>query len=188
MRSSTSPGSRGGAVTQAPRGGLYAAEHEHDSCGVAFVADLSGQRTHHIVDKALHALRNLEHRGASGSEPDSGDGAGILTQVPDAFYREVAGVELPVQGAYAVGTAFLPVPDDERAHAVAAVEAICREEGLRVLGWRDVPVAPDLLGATARAAMPVFRQLFVAAAAGRVVGMGLERMAFCARKRAEREA
>ncbi|MQA76872.1 MAG: glutamate synthase large subunit [Streptosporangiales bacterium] len=175
-------------MTHASRGGLYAPEHEHDSCGVAFVADLAGRPSHHIVDKALAALRNLEHRGASGSEPDSGDGAGILVQVPDAFLRVAANVQLPPAGAYAAGMAFLPTDPVEADQAVKAVEAICAEEGLRVLGWRDVPVAPDLLGASARAAMPVFRQLFVAASAGRVVGMGLERMAFCARKRAEREA
>ncbi|MQA05711.1 MAG: glutamate synthase large subunit [Streptosporangiales bacterium] len=167
---------------------MYAPSYEHDSCGVAFVADLSGRRSHHIVDKTLTALRNLEHRGASGSEPDSGDGAGILTQIPDAFYRAVTEFDLPPVGSYAVGTAFLPTDETDLTEAVATVERICAEEGLRVLGWRDLPVAPDLLGATARAAMPVFRQVFVTASTGRVVGMGLERLAYCARKRAEHEA
>ena len=168
--------------------GLYDAANEHDACGVAFVATLSGVATHEILDQALTALRNLDHRGASGAEPDSGDGAGILTQVPDAFLREVAGFELPDKGSYAVGTAFLPDDDREESLAREAVEALAAEEGLRVLGWRDVPTTPSLLGATARGAMPRFCQLYLTAAAGRVDSMALERMAFCLRKRAEREA
>ncbi|MCY7372381.1 MAG: glutamate synthase large subunit [Spirochaetaceae bacterium] len=168
--------------------GLYDAANEHDACGVAFVATLSGVATHEILDQALTALRNLDHRGASGAEPDSGDGAGILTQVPDAFLREVAGFELPDKGSYAVGTAFLPDDDREESLAREAVEALAAEEGLRVLGWRDVPTTPSLLGATARGAMPRFGQLYLTAAAGRVESMALERMAFCLRKRAEREA
>jgi glutamate synthase (NADPH/NADH) large chain len=171
-----------------PPQGLYDGLHEHDACGVAFVATLSGVPSYDIVDKALTALRNLEHRGASGSEADSGDGAGILTQVPDALLREVSGLVLPVRGAYAVGMAFLPDDDALAAEAVAEVERIATEEGLKVLGWRDVPTAPQLVGATARAVMPRFKHLFVTAAAGRVVGMALERMAFCLRKRVEREA
>ncbi len=167
--------------------GLYDGANEHDACGVAFVATLTGQASHDIVDKALTALRNLEHRGASGSEPDSGDGAGILLQVPDAFYRGVVHFDLPARGAYAVGTAFLPVEGAEAASAVAAIESIAAEEGLAVLGWRDLPTTPSLVGATAHAVMPQFRQLFVTAAGPRVVGMALERMAFCLRKRAERE-
>ncbi|MGH3099137.1 MAG: glutamate synthase subunit alpha, partial [Streptosporangiales bacterium] len=168
--------------------GLYAADYEHDACGVAFIADLTGRRTHDVLGKALQALRNLAHRGASGSESDTGDGAGILTQVPHELYADVAGFELPRPGSYAVGTAFLPVAEDERAVATDAVERIAAEEGLAVLGWRELPVEAELLGSAARAAMPVFRQLFVTARAGRIVGMGLERMAFRARKRAEREA
>ena len=168
--------------------GLYDAANEHDACGVAFVATLSGVATHEILDQALTALRNLDHRGASGAEPDSGDGAGILTQVPDAFLREVAGFELPDKGSYAVGTAFLPDDDLEESLAREAVESLAAEEGLRVLGWRDVPTTPSLLGATARGAMPRFCQLYLTAAAGRVDSMALERMAFCLRKRAEREA
>ena len=97
--------------------GLYDPAYEHDACGVAFVATLSGVATHEIVDQALTALRNLDHRGASGAEPDSGDGAGILTQVPDAFLRAVTPFALPDKGAYAVGTAFLP--DDDAAEAAA---------------------------------------------------------------------
>jgi glutamate synthase (NADPH/NADH) large chain len=168
--------------------GLYDGQHEHDACGVAFVATLSGRPSYDIVDKALTALRNLEHRGASGSEADSGDGAGILTQVPDALLREVSGLDLPPAGQYAVGNAFLPVDDAAAAEAVATVERVAVEEGLRVIGWRELPTAPQLVGVTARSVMPSFRQLFVEAASGPVEQMDLERRAFCLRKRAERES
>ncbi len=168
--------------------GLYDGQHEHDACGVAFVATMRGEPGHDIVELALTALRNLEHRGAVGAEPDTGDGAGILTQVPDAFLRDVVDFPLPPGPSYAVGIAFLPDDDEEAAEAQGAVEALATEEGLTVLGWRDVPTTADLVGATARACQPRMRQLFVASARGRVVGLALERMAFCLRKRAEREA
>jgi len=173
-----------------PPQGLYDPRHEHDACGVAFVATLTGRAEHDIVVKAVTALRNLEHRGATGAEPDSGDGAGILLGIPDGFFREVtreAGFELPPAHAYAVGTAFLPVDEDQVVKTRRRIEEIAAEEGLTVLGWRDVPTDPSSLGATALSVMPSFSQLFVAAASGRVVGMALERLAFCLRKRAERE-
>jgi glutamate synthase (NADPH/NADH) large chain len=170
-----------------PSEGLYDGRHEHDACGVAFVATLTGEPSHDIVAKALTALRNLEHRGASGAEPDSGDGAGILLQIPDAYYRKVCEFELPVQRSYAAGIAFLPQEADDAAKAVARIEELADEENLTVLGWREVPTDPELLGATARSVMPVIRQLFVAAKTGRVLGLALERMAFRLRKRAERE-
>src|SRR6266508_4457295 len=153
-----------------PAQGLYDGRHEHDSCGVAFVATLAGRPGHEIVDQALAALRNMEHRGASGSEADSGDGAGILLQVPDAFLRAVTGLELPAAGGYVVGMAFLPVDPGARAAAEAAVERLAVEEGFAVLGWRDVPVVADMLGATARAAMPVCRQFFATPASPTVDG------------------
>ncbi|MFE7132528.1 glutamate synthase large subunit [Streptomyces sp. NPDC057638] len=164
--------------------GMYDPRNEHDACGVGFVANLTGVASHELAEQALTVLRNLEHRGATGSEPDSGDGAGILLQVPDVFLREVAGFELPAAGSYAVGIAFLPVAGTE--DAVSRIETIATGEGLTVLGWREVPVAPDLLGASARSTMPVFRQLFVAD--GRSEGIALDRKAFVLRKRAEREA
>jgi len=167
--------------------GLYDGRHEHDACGVAFVATMRGQAGHDIVEHALTALRNLDHRGATGADPTVGDGAGILTQVPDAFLRESVDFELPNAGAYAVGIAFLPGDDAARAEVVAQVEALAAEEGLTVLGLRDVPVVPDLVGEVARDCMPAFRQLFVAAAGSRLVGLGLERLAYALRKRAERE-
>ncbi|MGQ0717774.1 MAG: glutamate synthase large subunit [Pseudonocardiales bacterium] len=171
--------------------GLYDPAYEHDACGVAFVADLAGHRDHGIVQKALTALRNLEHRGARGGEPDTGDGAGILFQVPDGFFREVVDFELPEPGGYAVGTAFLPAADSEALAASKAITAIVAEEGMRVLGWRELPVNPNGVGPMARSAMPGFRQLFLAGdgneAAQPVTGLELERRAYCVRKRAERD-
>ncbi|MTE18589.1 glutamate synthase large subunit [Streptomyces sp. TRM43335] len=166
--------------------GMYDPRDEHDACGVGFVATLTGEASHRLVEQALTILRNLEHRGATGAEADSGDGAGILVQIPDAFFREVADLDLPEAGSYAVGTAFLPTDGTERAEAVSRIETIAADEGLTVLGWREVPVAPDLLGNGARATMPAFRQIFVAD--GVNSGLALDRKAFVLRKRAEREA
>ncbi|GGS53470.1 glutamate synthase [Planobispora rosea] len=167
--------------------GLYHPSHEHDACGVSMVADVAGRRSHDIVVKALTALCNLDHRGAQGSEPDTGDGAGILTQIPDAFLRAVVPFELPAAGHYAAGAAFLPADPQARAAAERLIEGIAAEEGLTVLGWRDVPVTPDLPGPSARAVMPFFRQLFVSSPGGES-GLALDRLAFCLRKRAEHEA
>ncbi|MFC9623566.1 glutamate synthase large subunit [Streptomyces sp. NPDC056930] len=164
--------------------GMYDPRNEHDACGVGFVATLTGVASHELVEQALTVLRNLEHRGATGSEPDSGDGAGILLQVPDAFLRDEAAFDLPEAGAYAVGIAFLPA--DDSTEAVRKLEKIAAEEGLKVLGWRQVPVTPGILGKGARATMPEFRQFFVAD--GESTGIALDRKAFVLRKRAEREA
>jgi glutamate synthase (NADPH) large chain len=178
-----------------PAAGLYDPAYEHDACGVAFVADLAGRRDHSIVKKALTALLNLEHRGARGGEPDTGDGAGILLQVPDAFFRQVVDFELPKPGRYAVGTAFLPSDDTTEAAVMAAIEDIAVQEGMRVLCWRGLPVNPEGVGPTARSVMPRFRQLFLEpAAAGSLestgpaeTGLDLERRVYCVRKRAERD-
>lgn len=167
--------------------GMYDPRYEHDACGVGFVATLTGEPSHDLVEQGLTVLRNLEHRGATGSDPDTGDGAGILLQVPDAFLRESVPFALPDAGSYAVGIAFLPAEGSASADAVSHIETLASEEGLRVLGWRDVPVAPDLLGAGARATMPLLRQLFVSAADGARSGIALDRLAFVLRKRAERE-
>ncbi len=167
--------------------GLYDPAREHDACGVAFVAQLSGERTHRLVQQAITALENLDHRGASGAEPNSGDGAGIMIQVPDEFLRAVIDFELPPAGEYAVGMAFLPRDDEAGRQSVDTIEAIAADEGLTILGWRDVPHPTDLVGATAAAVMPNFRHLFVSAGRG-VAGLDLDRRAFALRKRAEREA
>jgi glutamate synthase (NADPH/NADH) large chain len=166
--------------------GLYDPRFEHDACGVSFVVDVKGRPSHRIVELGLGALCNLEHRGASGAEVNTGDGAGISVQVPDALLRATAGFPLPPAGAYAVGLAFLPVDDEARKKIEAAVEAIVADEGLRVLGWRDVPVAPDDVGPSALAVMPVFRQLFVDDPAGST-GVTLDRKVYCARKRIEHD-
>ncbi|MCG3752051.1 glutamate synthase large subunit [Amycolatopsis sp. Poz14] len=167
--------------------GLYDPAYEHDACGVAFVADLTGRRDHQIVAKALVALKNLEHRGARGAEPDTGDGAGLLIQVPDAFYREVAGFELPAEGSYAVGTAFLPQDEKRRGRAMTTIERIAAEEDMRVVGWREPPVDTAHCGPTAAQTMPHFTQLFLAGHKDNLDGLALERAAFCVRKRAEHE-
>jgi glutamate synthase (NADPH) large chain len=166
--------------------GLYDPRFEHDSCGVSFVAHMKGERSNELVRTGLLALTNLEHRGATGAEPDTGDGAGILVQVPDRLLRETVDFELPAPGAYAAGLVFLPYADDLREKVMASVEAVMAEEGLTVLGWRQVPVNPDCLGRTARAAMPSFRQLFVSSPDGET-GIDLDRRTYVARKRIEHE-
>ena len=129
---------------------------------MAFLADLHGRQSHQLVSQALVALRNLVHRGAAGAESSSGDGAGITLQVPDGLLREVVDFPLPAPGAYAVGTAFLPVDPDAAERIVTLIEDVARAEGLRVLGWRDVPTDPSGVGPTALSVMPAFRQLFLA--------------------------
>ncbi len=167
--------------------GLYDPAQEHDACGVAFVVDLKGRPSRAIVSHGIDALIHLEHRGASGAEVNTGDGAGILVQVPDRFLRAVAGVDLPPAGAYATGIAFLPRDAEAAADAADAVEKIVTSEGLAVIGWRDVPVDDSALGSMARDVMPTFRQVFIAAPDGDVAGMDLERRAYIVRKRIEHE-
>ncbi|MEY2580338.1 MAG: glutamate synthase large chain [Ilumatobacteraceae bacterium] len=166
--------------------GLYDPRFEHDACGVSFVANMHGIASRSIVTMGLGALCNLQHRGATGAEADTGDGAGILIQVPDLFLREVAGFELPPIGDYAVGLAFLPLDATDAEKAQEAIETIVEDEGLTVLGWRDVPVNPECLGASARAVMPICKQLFVSDPAG-AAGIQLDRKVFVARKRVEHE-
>jgi glutamate synthase (NADPH/NADH) large chain len=179
--------------------GLYDPTTERDACGVAMVADIKGRRSHRIVADALTALANLEHRGAAGAEPTSGDGAGILLQLPDELLRAEVDFDLPAPDAngnstYAAGIAFLPRDADERARAIELVERTAAEENLRVLGWRDVPTAPETaeVGPSAQSVMPHFGMLFVAAIPGSdgvlPSGIALDRMTFCLRKRAERDS
>ncbi|MGO1316478.1 MAG: glutamate synthase central domain-containing protein, partial [Cellulomonadaceae bacterium] len=170
-----------------PAAGLYDPAAEHDACGVAFVATLRGTPGRDIVDAGLTALLNLDHRGAVGAEENSGDGAGILTQIPDAFLRDVVDAELPALGAYAIGLAFLPQDPEEAAAQQLTVGEIAAQEGLDVLSWRDVPVTADLVGPTARATMPTFRQLVVAAQGRELSGVDLDRRTYRLRKRAENE-
>ena len=166
--------------------GLYDPRFEHDACGVSFVADIKGRASHDIVIRGLGALCNMEHRGATGAEADTGDGAGVLLQIPDRFLRGVVDFELPPMGSYVVGMAFLPSDVSVASKAQSAIEAIAREEGLTVLGWRDVPTDPTTLGAGARAVMPTFRQVFLSDPQG-ASGIDLDRKVFVTRKRVEHD-
>ncbi|MGZ6975157.1 MAG: glutamate synthase large subunit [Acidimicrobiia bacterium] len=165
--------------------GLYDPAYEHDSCGVAFVVDLHGRKSHEMVGRGITALCNLQHRGASGCEVNTGDGAGILLQIPDRFLRAVVDFELPEVGAYATGIAFLPKDPSDADKTAAAIDAIVADEGLHVLGWRNVPTDDSMLGATARSVEPSFRQVFIAGDG--LSGLALERRAFIVRKRVEHE-
>ena len=161
--------------------GLYNPANEHDACGVAMVATLNKTKNHEIVSKALTALRNLEHRGASGAEPDSGDGAGILIQIPDEFYRSVVDFKLPKLGFYATGVFFIEAGNTDY---LAQITKIASEEGLRILGWRDLPINSKSIGKTALSVMPSFKQIFVEGVKAES-DLVLERMVFCLRKRVE---
>jgi glutamate synthase (NADPH/NADH) large chain len=170
---------------------MYNPAFEKDACGLAMVATLRGEPGHDIIDLALTALRNLEHRGAIGSDAGTGDGAGILTQMPDAFFRAVVDFALPPAGEYAAGMAFLPRDEDARAAQKAGIERIAESENLVVLGWREVPIAEEHLGKLAFDARPVFEQLFVArpaeGGAPALSGIDLDRRTYRLRKRARHE-
>ena len=161
--------------------GLYDPANEHDACGVAMVATLNKTKSHEIVSKALTALRNLEHRGASGAEPDSGDGAGILIQIPDEFYRSVVDFKLPNFSFYATGVFFI---EAGKSDYLEQISQIASEEGLRIVGWRDLPIDSKSIGKTALSVMPSFKQIFVAGLKEES-DLVLERMVFCLRKRVE---
>ncbi|WP_051973053.1 glutamate synthase large subunit [Cryobacterium sp. MLB-32] len=172
--------------------GLYDPAAEHDACGLAMVATLRGTAGHDIITLALDALRNLEHRGAVGSDAGTGDGAGIITQIPDAFLRAVTDFDLPPAGQYAVGNVFLPTDPTARTSIKRALNLKAGEENLEVIGWREVPVRPDELGNLARVAMPAIQQLFVKSSLMTELGenfggIALDRQTFRLRKRAERE-
>ena len=144
--------------------GLYDPRYEHDACGVGFVVDVKGRKSRSIVAQGLQVLLNLAHRGACGCEPNTGDGAGILMQMPDKFMRKaaaVSGIELPPPGEYAVGMVFLPQREDYRFRCQERFENIVRAEGQTVLGWRTVPTANQELGHTARLGEPAVRQVFI---------------------------
>ncbi|MEX2423192.1 MAG: glutamate synthase large subunit [Acidimicrobiia bacterium] len=173
------------ARSTANRLGLYRTSAEHDGCGVNFVVDLKGRRTHQIVQHGIDAVCNLEHRGATGADPRTGDGAGLLIQIPDRFFRAVTDFELPPEGSYATGIAFLPQDGHQARIGRERIEAIVTDEAMVVLGWRDVPVEPSILGKAALETMPRFKQLFIAGKG--LSGMALERQAYVIRKRIEHE-
>src|SRR5215216_8078385 len=143
--------------------GLYDPSYEHDACGVAFVARLDGKPTHETVRRAVVALENLEHRGAAGADPNTGDGAGMLLQLPDELLRGVIGDDLPPPGRYGVAVCFLPQEEERRAELEALLTRTVEAEGQRVIGWRDVPVDKDYVGITANLFAPYIKQLVVAA-------------------------
>ena len=152
------------SLRELARNGLYSPHHEHDSCGVGVVANIKGGQSHEIITESLQVLVNLGHRGACGCDPETGDGAGILMQMPDAFFRKVCpalGIDLTELGSYGVGMAFLPPSPAARAACEDLIDRSVAAEGLALLGWRDVPVDPDKLGRDARAVQPVIRQFFV---------------------------
>ena len=174
-----------------PKQGLYDPRYEHDSCGVGFVVNIKGQKSHSIVSQGLQVLLNLAHRGACGCEPNTGDGAGVLMQTPDKFMRKVAaaeGIELPPEGEYAVGMIFLPQRGDYRFRCEQLFEKIIRSEGQTVLGWRTVPTANQELGHTARLGEPVVRQVFIGRNPDRLTvddDLAFERKLYVIRKLAE---
>ena len=181
------------AMTLPHRQGLYDPANEHDACGMGFVAHIHGERSRTVVSDALEVLRNLAHRGAAGSDPTTGDGAGILLQIPHAFFRPACaarGVSLPDAGAYGVGMVFLPTDPAARERCETIIDQCVRESGCRVLGWREVPTDPRHAGIDARRAQPAIRQLFVARhALGTDLddGASFERTLYLMRKRIERE-
>ena len=178
------------SVNRLPRAqGLYDPRHEHDACGMGFVASMGGQKSHDIIRKGIEVLINLTHRGACGCDPETGDGAGILIQIPHKFFlRECStlDINLPAPGQYAVGMTFLPVEKHQRLQCEGILEGIVREEGLTVLGWRDTPVNGDAIGRVARASQPYIQQILVGCAPGMDEDC-FERKLYVVRKRAETE-
>ncbi|HZU26930.1 MAG TPA: glutamate synthase large subunit [Bryobacteraceae bacterium] len=169
--------------------GLYHPGNEHDACGIGFVVNITGEPSHDIILKGIQILINLTHRGACGCDPETGDGAGVLIQIPHKFFaRECArlGFTLPAPGEYGVGMCFLPVEPSQRLQTEGLLERIVREEGLTVLGWRDTPVDVDAIGRVARASQPYIEQIFIRGAAG-MSQDELERKLYIVRKRAEAE-
>jgi glutamate synthase (NADPH) large chain len=172
-----------------PAQGLYDPAHEHDACGIGFVASMSGQKSHDIIRKGIQVLLNLTHRGACGCDPETGDGAGVLIQIPHKFFArecEKLGFTLPPAGQYAVGMTFLPVEKHPRLQCEGILERIVREEGLKLLGWRDTPVYASAIGRVARASQPYIQQIFVGSAEA-MDEDAFERKLYVVRKRAENE-
>ncbi len=172
-----------------PVQGLYHPAQEHDACGIGFVASVRGEKSHDIIAKGIQVLLNLAHRGACGCDSETGDGAGILIQIPHRFFaRECAaiGFSLPAAGKYAAGMTFLPVEKHPRLQCEGIFERIVREEGLRVLGWRDTPTFPAAIGRVARGSQPYMQQIFIACPEG-MDEDAFERKLYVVRKRAENE-
>lgn len=170
--------------------GLYDPQFEHDNCGIGFLAHMKGQKSHQVVQDALQILRNLEHRGGQGDEVNTGDGAGMLLQLPHRFFEKVCSVEgvtLPHIGEYGVGMLFLPQDEEAREKCEQGLEDLIKEEKMELLGWRTVPVDDSMLGNAAKAAMPLIRQLFVKHNEAGMRELDFERKLYVLRKRAEHE-
>ena len=166
--------------------GLYDPQHEHDACGVGFVVNIKGERSHDIVLKGLQVLDNLTHRGACGCDPLTGDGAGLLMQIPhDFFMRETGklGFTLPAPEEYGVGMVFMPLDEARGAECERIFERVVREEGQRFLGWRSVPINANECGTIARQGLPAIRQIFIGRGAGIHDQEALERKLYVIRKR-----
>lgn len=171
-----------------PKQGLYDPKFEHDACGIGFVVNIKGHKSHTLVEQALTVLHNLDHRGACGSEENTGDGAGILLQTPHAFFQQAVaslGFTLPEPGAYGVGMLFLPPEPEAQRACEQQLEAIVREEGQSVLGWRDVPTDDSLLGNTSKSCEPFIRQLFIGRSDALEDAMAFELKLYVIRRRAE---
>ncbi len=167
--------------------GLYSPANEHDACGIGFIANIKGVKSHDIIEKGIQILINLTHRGACGCDPETGDGAGLLIQIPHRFFaRETAalGFTLPEAGEYGVGMVFMPVERHERLVTEGILERIVREEGLTVLGWRDTPIEGNAIGRVARASQPYIQQIFVGRPSGLTPDQ-FEAKLYMVRKRAE---
>src|SRR5262245_26558754 len=176
-------------ITRPRKQGLYDPQFEHDACGVGFVVNVNGQRSYDIIRKGLQILENLDHRGACGCDPLTGDGAGILMQVPHAFFaKECARLDipLPAAGEYGVGLVFLPQDIAERNLCAKLLEKVIREEGQRLLGWRQVPIDDTQCGWLARKGMPYIRQILIGQGRGVTDQESLERKLYIIRKRIER--
>ena len=174
--------------TLPPRQGLYDPANEHDACGVGFIANVKGRKSHEIVQQGLRILENLTHRGAVGADPLAGDGAGILMQIPDALLREectALGIDLPAAGDYGVGMLFLPARDEIRSYCETLITGIIAEEGQGLLGWRDVPTDNSGLGESVRQVEPVIRMVFISKGDNCPDTDTFERKLFIIRKRVE---
>ncbi|MDC7225045.1 MAG: glutamate synthase central domain-containing protein, partial [Spirochaetales bacterium] len=166
--------------------GLYDPAQEHDACGVGFVARIDGRKTHQIVEEGVEILCNLEHRGAVGGDQKTGDGAGMLVQLPHKFFSKVLPFDLPEEGSYGGAMIFLPVHPKKQAQAIAMTEEILKKEGATLLGWRDVPITPECLGELARQVLPCIRQFFITIDG--LSGFELERKLYIVKKSLENEA
>jgi glutamate synthase domain-containing protein 2/glutamate synthase domain-containing protein 1/glutamate synthase domain-containing protein 3 len=170
--------------------GLYHPSHEHDACGIGFVAHIKGHKSHDIIEKGIQILINLTHRGACGCDPETGDGAGLLIQIPHTFFAREAktlGFDLPAPGEYGIGMVFLPVERTERLQVEGVVERIIAEEGLKLLGWRDTPINSNAIGRIARGSQPYIEQVFIGKGSASLTVDQLERKLYVIRKRAESE-